>query len=341
MKGMRAIFISYRRDDTEGQAGRLYDDLVEFFGDENVFMDVAGIEPGRDFRRAIDEQVTSCGVLLAMIGRNWINAMDATGRPRLEDPSDFVRLETASALKREIPVIPVLVHGAAMPHADQLPADLADLAYRNAVELTHARWNTDVGVLVKALRPYVEKQNNDLPTLKASTANQTSDKTLTPESPGSSGQIRPGVVHQILETRFRRRAYIVIAMLATVAIGVYSVKVYTGEEVPKRPDDVRSKGPVNALEGIRLVYIQYENQVDLAKRIQASLKQENVKAPGTERVKDIQSASIRYFRPSDRTAAENLQKFIQAKVKFKIENLIDLSGSGYSVPSGQLEVWVP
>ena len=153
---MRAIFISYRREDAEGQAGRLFDDLAKQFGEHSVFMDVAGIEAGRDFRRAIDEQVASCGVLLAMIGKNWLNAKDQSGRRRLDDPMDFVRLETASAMKREIPVVPVLVQGASMPRAEQLPPDLADLAYRNGVELTHARWDSDVQVLVKALQPHVQ-----------------------------------------------------------------------------------------------------------------------------------------------------------------------------------------
>lgn len=153
---MRAIFISYRREDAEGQAGRLFNDLATEFGQDAVFMDVAGIEPGRDFRRVIDQHVASCGVLLGMIGKSWINASDESGRRRLDDPMDFVRLETASALKRDIPVIPVLIQGAAMPRAEQLPPDLADLAFRNAVELTHARWDSDVQVLIKALRPYVQ-----------------------------------------------------------------------------------------------------------------------------------------------------------------------------------------
>src|SRR6185503_1815003 len=153
---MRAIFISYRREDAEGQAGRLFDDLVAQFGSDSVFMDVAGLEPGRDFRRAIDQQVASCGVLLALIGRDWLDAQNESGKRRLDDPSDFVRLETASALKRDIPVIPVLVRGASMPRADELPEDLRDLAFRNAVELTHARWDSNLQVLVKALTPYVQ-----------------------------------------------------------------------------------------------------------------------------------------------------------------------------------------
>jgi hypothetical protein len=178
---MRAIFISYRREDAEGQAGRLFDDLARNFGEGSVFMDVAGIEPGRDFRRVIDEHVASCGVLLAMIGKSWIDAKDDSGRRRLDDPMDFVRLETASALKRDIPVVPVLVHGARMPRAEQLPEDLAELAYRNGVEVTHARWDSDVQVLIKALSPYVESLQKrtgpghiafpkEMPTAQAATA---------------------------------------------------------------------------------------------------------------------------------------------------------------------------
>ena len=160
---MRAIFISYRRDDSEGQAGRLYDDLARRFGENTVFMDVAGIEPGLDFRRVIDQHVASCGVLLAMIGPAWIDVKNETGQRRLDDPMDFVRLETASALARDIIVIPVLVHGAKMPREDQLPDDLKDLAYRNGLELTHARWDSDVEILIKALDRYLGDLASALP----------------------------------------------------------------------------------------------------------------------------------------------------------------------------------
>ena len=160
---MRAIFISYRREDAEGQAGRLFDDLTRHFGQDTVFMDVVGLEPGRDFRRAIDQHVASCSVLLAMIGKNWIDARHTSGQRRLDDDGDFVRLETASALKRDIPVIPVLVHGAQMPRVDQLPPDLAELAYRNGVQPTHARWDSDVRVLIGALSPHVAASPKDAP----------------------------------------------------------------------------------------------------------------------------------------------------------------------------------
>jgi len=150
-----AIFISYRRDDSEGEAGRLFDDLTRAFGNQNVFMDVAGIRPGADFRHAIDENVAHCGVLLGVIGPNWAGISNADGKRRLEDPNDFVALEIASALKREVPVIPVLVHGAHMPTPDQLPDSLKDLSYRNSVEISHARWNSDVQLLIEALGSYV------------------------------------------------------------------------------------------------------------------------------------------------------------------------------------------
>lgn len=155
---MRAIFISYRRNDTEGEAGRLFDDLVSEFGENSVFMDVAAIEAGRDFRKVIDESVATCGVLLAIIGKSWVDAKDDAGHRRLDDPTDFVRLETASALRRDIPVIPILVRGAKMPRTEELPEDLHDLAYRNSVELTHARWNSDLQLLVEALRRQLKLQ---------------------------------------------------------------------------------------------------------------------------------------------------------------------------------------
>lgn len=151
----RAIFISYRRDDTEGEAGRLFDDLVRAYGDDSVFMDVAGINPGIDFRKAIDDNVATCGVLLAVIGPTWASITNSSGQRRLDDPNDFVRLEISSALARDIAVIPVLVHDAKMPTPDQLPDNLKNLAYRNSVEITHARWNSDVQLLTKALGQYV------------------------------------------------------------------------------------------------------------------------------------------------------------------------------------------
>lgn len=130
----------------------MFDDLVTHFGEQKVFMDVAGIEAGRDFRKAIEESVANCGVLLVIIGPSWLAAKNEAGVRRLDDPADFVREEVAAALRRDIPVIPVLVRGAEMPRVEQLPETLTDLAYRNCVELTHARWRSDVQLLIEPLR---------------------------------------------------------------------------------------------------------------------------------------------------------------------------------------------
>ena len=86
-----------------------------------------------------------------------MSAKDSTGQRRLDDANDFVRLETISALKRDIPVVPVLVQAAVMPRKEQLPPEMEELAYRNAVELTHARWTSDVQVLIQALEEFVKK----------------------------------------------------------------------------------------------------------------------------------------------------------------------------------------
>lgn len=158
-----AIFISYRRSDSQGESGRLFDDLIRHFSKDVVFMDVVGIDAGRDFRRAIDDSVQSCSVLLAMLGPQWLDAADEQGHRRLDDEMDYVRLEIAAALRRDIPVVPVLLRGAKMPRGEQLPDEIADLAYRHAVELTHVRWRSDVQVLIKALRPIVSDKEGIQP----------------------------------------------------------------------------------------------------------------------------------------------------------------------------------
>jgi len=145
------IFISYRREDSEGFARGLFQSLVEHFGSDQVFMDVEDIELGLDFVEAIDKSLTSCGVLLVLIGKEWLSCVDEDGQPRLNNPEDFVRMEVASALRRNVRVIPVLVRGGAMPKSEQLPEELRLLTRRQALELQHDRWNADIERLITAL----------------------------------------------------------------------------------------------------------------------------------------------------------------------------------------------
>src|SRR5688572_28515840 len=119
-----SIFISYRRDDTAGFAGRLYDRLSARFGANRIFIDIDTIGPGVDFVRKIEESVKSSGALLALIGKNWLTAASLSGERRLDDPKDFVRLEIATALEEDLLVIPLLVQGAQIPSAVELPERL-------------------------------------------------------------------------------------------------------------------------------------------------------------------------------------------------------------------------
>lgn len=148
---MSGIFISYRRNDTSGYSRLLYERIAAEFGTDEVFMDVETLrEPGMDFVDAINEGISRCSVLLCLIGRGWLKR-DGDGHRRIDNSNDFVRLEVASALKRNIRVIPVVVEGAAIPGADELPDDLKLLARRQALDLSHEDWEYDVGKLVDAL----------------------------------------------------------------------------------------------------------------------------------------------------------------------------------------------
>jgi hypothetical protein len=130
---MPRVFISYRRADSVTITGRIHDHLVHAFGQANIFKDVDDIPLGSDFRQVLDHEVSTCDVLLVIVGPQWVNAADEQNQPRLANPDDFVRIEVAAGLTRpEVLVIPVLVRGASMPTSLDLPDDLRDLAYRNA-----------------------------------------------------------------------------------------------------------------------------------------------------------------------------------------------------------------
>ena len=145
------VFISYRRQDAPDLAGRLYDRLEERFGEDRVFMDVDSIEPGLDFGAVISRAVGSCAVLLVVIGDKWLTATDPRGRRRLDNPDDYVRLELEAGLTRDVRVIPVLVEGVAMPGSGELPDSLSQLAGRNALEISHARFRRDAERLIAAV----------------------------------------------------------------------------------------------------------------------------------------------------------------------------------------------
>lgn len=146
------IFISYRRRDDPGTAGRLFDALNEAFDHDRLFLDVDSIEPGLDFVDVIEDRVAKSEILLAVIGQHWIDASDDRGGRRLDNAQDYVRIEIESALKQNKRVIPVLIGDTKMPPADSLPDSIRRLARLNGVMLRYERFHDDMAHLVGALK---------------------------------------------------------------------------------------------------------------------------------------------------------------------------------------------
>jgi len=148
---MSGIFISYRRDDSQALAGRLFDRLTRRFGKDRVFRDIDGIDPGANFAEVIGERIGDCDALVAIIGSGWLEAKDAEGRRRIDLSRDFVRAEIAAGLAQSKLVIPVLIEGTPMPARESLPDELAPLADRNAISISDSRFDFDVGRLISAI----------------------------------------------------------------------------------------------------------------------------------------------------------------------------------------------
>jgi formylglycine-generating enzyme required for sulfatase activity len=152
---MSKIFINYRREDSSGHAGRLYDHLANRFGETNIFMDIDNMRVGLDFVEQIEQAVQACDVLIAVIGKSWLTMKDEEGVRRLDNPHDFVRLEIQAALDRSIPVVPLLVGGAGTPKASELPDALAKLARRHAMKMSDERFRADATRLIDQIGEYV------------------------------------------------------------------------------------------------------------------------------------------------------------------------------------------
>lgn len=151
--GNRRIFLSYRRTDSAESIGRIYDRLVKDFGGDAVFKDVDSIPLGVDFRSHIATQLENCEYFLAVIGKDWLDVADNQGNRRIDNPRDHVRLETQIALKKGIPVIPVLVRGANVPSEERLPDELKDLSFRNGLAVrTDPDFHRDMDRLVAQIK---------------------------------------------------------------------------------------------------------------------------------------------------------------------------------------------
>ena len=235
------VFVCYRRDDSAAFAGRVQDRLAQEFGRELLFMDVDAIPLGVNFVTALHEAVAKCEVLLAVIGPNWLEARDDDGARRLDDPNDFVRIEIGAALQRSIPVIPILLDGAKVPKANQLPEDLKELAMRNWLEVHHASFHSDLDKLVRGLKTTLagtdaytaahdSRRRGDAayepPQWGAPHRTQSEQRTLQPVKPwllptiGAIAASLPAAVMSYLPLGGQGQAALHIAVLANALYGV-------------------------------------------------------------------------------------------------------------------------
>jgi len=144
---LESVFLSYRREDSAGYAGRLAEHLSSEIGHQHVFMDVQDIVPGQDFAQAIENTMSACQAVIVIIGPRWVADLEQRG-----GRDDFVLHEVSVALRRNVTVIPVLVGGATMPSAAELPENISALSRRQALEIHDARFEDDAKLLVQALR---------------------------------------------------------------------------------------------------------------------------------------------------------------------------------------------
>jgi hypothetical protein len=217
----KGIFVSYRRADASGHAGRLYDRLTLHFQDERVFMDVDSLAPGVDYAEVIESAIRACDIFVLVIGPRW-DLEDAAGR-RLEQANDFMRFEISTAIDREMPIIPVLVDGAAMPSVTRLPRPLRKLARLQALPLSNHRWQADAERLINAIEG--RRHTGALPTVSpvtspgppsAQPAASEADEVVPPSSTRSR---RTGAPTPLL----RMMAIAAIACVVAIAIVGYAV----------------------------------------------------------------------------------------------------------------------
>lgn len=224
-----SIFISYRREDAAGQAGRLYDHLSAHFGRERVFMDVDRIEPGEDFVEAINRAVGSCSILLVVIGKNWLAATDGKQR-RLDNPHDYVRLEISAALERNIRTIPLLVQDARMPEAEDLPEPLARLSRRNAHEISDGyRWGQDVQALINFIDKEFSRQQSMAAKIdgRVTPALESIPRSNQPTEAAQINQESPGRLWDKFPASSARRPLLLGAGMLILILGVLGYLMFT------------------------------------------------------------------------------------------------------------------
>ena len=153
---VRKVFISYRRADSEADAGRLYSDLAVEFGAQRIFKDVDNVPLGADVRASIHSAIADSGVLVVVVGPDW-------DPRRLHGESDWVRLEIETALEQRVSILPIRVRRAELPEPSQVPTSMRPFCDLNAAELEHGSWRRDLEPVIRAIRGMVADESSSLP----------------------------------------------------------------------------------------------------------------------------------------------------------------------------------
>jgi predicted acylesterase/phospholipase RssA len=188
---MASIFISYRREDTESTTGRIYERLAKEYGKASVMMDIDNIPYGVDFRNYLQEQLAECEVMIAVVGTKWLGPRRGR-QPRINDDSDWIRLEIETALKRNIPLIPALVHSARMPKADSVPKSIVDFCFRHAaIVSTGQDFHNHLDRLIESLNRTLVSRRTALAQTRPVTSVQTPWPALVQKRATSSNESPP------------------------------------------------------------------------------------------------------------------------------------------------------
>ena len=320
------IFISYRREDSAGHAGRIEDRVVARFGAESVFMDVDSIQAGDDYMEILRDRVAACDVLIAVIGPDWVQVTDRAGKRRLDDPADFVRFEVEAALERKVLVIPVLVGGAAPVTADALPAGLQPLTRRHAHEISDTRFRHDVDRLIEVL--------DRLAT--------TREQTVRPGAPepgraGSVADVPSGQGTPLMTLRLSKRwlsALVTVALVLAVGATMYlrseSSRPASGQlqpsgsEAPTARDQPRPTqlvpAPANRAEtevanirraGRIYIHVPNEEQNTAMSVVAAALRERGFQVQIERRAAGPKTSELQYFWDADSSTANYLVGYLQ------------------------------
>ena len=161
-KGQGRIFISYRRSDTQGYAGRLSDSLEAYFGGKRVFRDIEDIKGGSEYAKDIEKSLSSADAVIVLMGPNWLSVTGEDGKRRIDDPEDWVSQEIVTAIEQGIRVFPVLIEGTVLPRKDELPEKLAPILNYNAITISDRNWDADILGLGKIISFDIPTANEKL-----------------------------------------------------------------------------------------------------------------------------------------------------------------------------------